>query len=155
MKKLISMTSFVLEQMMRLANKEIDQNNCMLIILKYAEFLRLPLNISMFIPCKLVDGKWIVLEKPNFVGSRKSNVAYCDEYQESQSRVLFEGFELINEDKTYIYLKSKDIKIIYEKSDRLFIIETSDEFTQYASAIEDLVEYNLTLTPTAIKQTGL
>lgn len=33
-------------------------------IFNHANFLKQPLNIGMFVPAKLVDGVWVVLEEP-------------------------------------------------------------------------------------------
>lgn len=34
------------------------------VIQQYTKFITQPLNLSMFIPAKLVNGKWEVLEEP-------------------------------------------------------------------------------------------
>lgn len=59
--KLISMTDFVILQNISLANKEIKHNECGLRILKYANFLKQPLILGMFVPC---DENGNVLEEP-------------------------------------------------------------------------------------------
>jgi len=111
----------------------------------YANFLNQPLNISMFVPAKLVDGEWVVLKEPKGVkccsGILKD--CYCrgdlqfvyedvQEYQIAKENVIFEGFELVEFDNQsilvfdYCSLRLKNLK---EKT------------------IEDLIPFRLTLNP--------
>lgn len=120
--ELISMTDFVLEQ--------IGDN------LKYAQFLKQPLNLGMFVPCTL-EGD--VLEEPCSIGV--GNDFYLqraeDEYKQAKDRVLFEGFEV--RDKWLIHNKHTYTSI--------------DSF----DTIEDIVNFGLELmlTKSAQKQLGL
>jgi hypothetical protein len=104
---------------------------------KYAEFLKQPLELGMFIPC--VDGTPI--EEPEqfrgYVSSTHKNplrpwqIKECEIYQQAKERVLFEGCD--------IRVPSRYRKLM----------------NQY-SCIEDFMELReLTLTPSAIKQLGL
>ena len=67
MEKLKSMTAFVLEQNKQLKNAP-DAYGQYCKIVNHANFLSQTLNISMFVPAKLVDGEWVVLEEPSHYG---------------------------------------------------------------------------------------
>lgn len=111
----------------------------------YSKFLKQTLSIEMFVPCKLVDGVWVVLEEPkpcdcmgyteDCGGCEFTNI----EYQEAKDRVLFEGFE-------------KDNSFVTHKSHASFFYPIS---CLHEQTIEYLVKYNLELTPTALKQIGI
>ena len=101
-------------------------------IRNYANFLKKPLEIWQFVPCKLVDGVWVVLEK------KKPFQDNYYEYQEAKSRCLFEGFVY---DSKMEYWYNNDIGF--------------DEEYIENKTIEDLVKYNLELTASAIKEFGL
>lgn len=105
---------------------------------KRVEFGRQTLNISFFVPAKLVDGEWVVLEhKQNeYLSSLKPHERI--EYETSLSNVLFEGFVY---DSIMEYCHNNDISF--------------DEEYINNKTIEDLVKYNLTLTTTSKKQIGL
>ena len=119
-----------------------------------SKFLKQPLDIWMFIPCKLVDGVWVVLEEietgidlkfhPMSPGNEASKywAEYKErvkEYQEAKDRVLFEGFE-------------KDNSFVTHKSHASFFYPIS---CLHEKSIEDLVKHNLELTPTALKKFNL
>lgn len=145
MKTLTSMTDFVLEQ------NEISLTPFRN-ILNYARFLKQPLAIYQFVPCKLVDGEWVVLEEPDMVyndgvfgvwnGLFQNKNEYIKEYQEALGKVLFEGFE--NSEIGYVYLN-------HEIHGRLMF----DEEIFEDRTIEYLVPYNLPLTKKALKEIGL
>ena len=139
--KLISMTDFVLEQedFLDITNKQ--KLEC---IIKYANFLKQPLELWMFVP---VDENGNVLECPhNYgllnlypTGDKLMDLSFKDslEFQQAKERCLFEGFDLLVG------------QTINTKNPEIFGKEMKDLI------IEDLVKYNLQLTPTAIKQLGL
>lgn len=133
MKNLMSMTDFVL-------NKD---STC---IFKYAKFLKQPLEKWMFVPCKLVDGIWVVLEEPNVNNYHHNAVCsqmYCDdkkEYKKAKERCLFEGFELKGQ---------TDLSWIFKYNNKF------PYFVNKSGNIESIVKYNLQITPTAQKQIGL
>jgi hypothetical protein len=94
----------------------------------YAKFLKQPLELWMFIPC---DENGNVLEykfidDEYHVENRINDTKY-DEYQQAKERCYFNKCNL----------------------------RDSQEIVEYLETIEDLVKYNLQLTPTAIKQLGL
>lgn len=131
------------------------QSNAMSYVISYANFLKQKLELWMFVPCKFVEGVWVVLEEPkrwndflqypeSFDGNKEWYELY--EYQEAKDRVLFEGFEIKNHDKTII-CQSENIISMWKHLEEDWILGFD--------CIEDLVKYNLELTPTAQKQIGL
>jgi hypothetical protein len=139
--KLISMTDFVLDQFSKLEKtQEINilqfRNN----IGNYANFLKQPLTLGMFVPC---DDNGNVLEKPR---EFKNKFSTFEIYQQARERCLFEGFSVRKMEGWNILdfpnnQHSKDFSVF------------EDAFKDMT--IEDIVKYNLQLTPTAIKQIGL
>lgn len=132
--KLISMTDFVLEQKEKLKNSEqgfnIEKYGFIINVCNYAKFLKQPLEQFMFVPC---DENGNVLEKPN-AGMFGYDHVY-NNYNKAKERVLFEGFEYDNKME---YWHNKHISF-------------DEEFCENKT-IEDLIQYNLTLSQTAIKQ---
>lgn len=106
-----------------------------------------PLEKWMFVPCDK-DGN-VIPDKENHF-TRKE----LQEYQQAKERCLFVGFELKE-----IAFNSESIKTIclheflnvfwWHKK------ENKWELSKGISTIEDLVKYNIQLTPTAIKQLSL
>lgn len=154
MKNLISMTDFVLEQTKAYVNdKEIKANIGLHDYLKrtssYANFLKQPLELWMFVPC---DEKGNVLERPECSLGKECYSPPCVKYQQAKERCLFEGFEYVNEDfihnTIHYFIKKEDSKIMWNFNNEW-------RFYPEFKTIEDLVKYNSKLTPTAIKQLGL
>lgn len=114
------------------------------------KFGRQKLELWMFVPCKFVDGVWVVLEEPKWVSPEGVKWEdFVKEYQEAKERILFEGFE-VNTAKTsshtYRKVRSKSVTVSYYNDVSLW------SFEDKLKTIEDLVKYNLVLTPTAQKQ---
>lgn len=142
--KLISMTDFVLEQM-----KEVTLDGTGVVCARignYANFLKQPLTLAMFVPCDL-EGN--VLEEPHNLGLINTyptgdvimdkSFEKAIEYQQAKERVLFEG--------CFLNFKGEVI-----------VKETEFQTLKYADSnwtIEDLTQFDLTLTQSAIKQIGL
>lgn len=125
-------------------------------IIAYCDFLSQKLELWMFVPCKLVDGVWVVLEEPQKFSDENWNEtklsdwgAHCQEYQESKDRVLFEGFEIHAIDYVNVIVRHKDGFLMN------WINNIKCFFGKKNLTIEDLVKYNLELTPTAQKQIGV
>jgi hypothetical protein len=144
--KLISMTDFVLCDDVIFKEKRKFKD----LVLNYANFLKQPLELWMFVPCD-EDGK--VLEMPinyeiwlklhnNDVSSEKGTIGFLihEEYQQAKERCLFEGFEYVN-----------DLQAVRNQDCQAII------FTSFMSSqcVEDFTQYDLQLTQTAIKQLGL
>jgi hypothetical protein len=151
--KLISMTDFVLEQKQSTSIKEKKFIDDELIsiekIRNYANFLKQPLTLGMFVPC---DEEGNILEEPIDNLETKN----CDEldsfnnlvveYDKAKEHVLFEGFK-INENVS-ISCENLILYIFWNYSGTW-------KLSHGIYTIEDLVEYNLTLTESAIKKIGL
>lgn len=101
----------------------------------YANFLKQPLTLGMFVPCDLEDN---VLEEYHNIDNK--NILY----QEARERVLFGGFVIKNY-CSVLFPKT----IIYKDIFNVFWYDSNAEkweVSKYLSTVEDLVEYNLTLT---------
>lgn len=135
------------------------------VIVNYANFLKQELNLSMFVPAKLVNGVWVVLEEPRDyelyllgIAETDEQANKCQEYQEAKERVLFEGVEL-NRDM-YKSTKRKfwyigELRIAHELTYHTGKIEFYFDISHDNSTIEDLVKYNLQLSSSAIKLLNL
>ena len=131
MKKLISMTDFVLDQHQKCISSTNTTYN-------YAEFLKLPLTLAMFVPCDL-DGNY--LEEPT------DQVLYkMSNWYEAKNRIVFEGFEVDYD----TIIRNKDIRLWFTEG-KIFLNNTYTELRN----IEDLIKYDLELTPTALKRIGI
>jgi hypothetical protein len=75
MEKLIPMVEYVLEQYETIQQSNVFENNCY----NYANLLKQPLTLSMFVPC---DDDGNVLEYENDQ----------QKYQKAKEKVIFEGF---------------------------------------------------------------
>ena len=136
--KLISMTDFVLEQKEKLKNSEqgfnIEKYDFIINVCNYAKFLKQPLEQWMFAPCD--ENGNILLDGVNW------NKKF---YQKAQERVLFEGFKVKKNDRWTTFFYKKEF----------FTSFTSFSYIFKNKTIEDLIDFDVTLTQTAIKQLGL
>lgn len=137
------MTDFVLE-----IYKKKSSESGFYPIIRYAEFLKQPLTLGMFIPC---DENGKPLEEPPKITHFDPTEPVPDyveqefyDYEEAKEKVLFESYQLI-----YRFQKWKST-LITKNKDGLGQFDIYDYKT-----IEDLIPLNLTLTPNAIKQLGL
>ena len=119
----------------------------------YSKFLKQTPQLWMFVPCKLVDGVWVVLEEPKLSKDfwDKGEVSKeWEQYQQAKERCYFEGFEVkernCNEAK-FKYIENGLIAVFYHN-------KTTNSFEENADfkTLEDLIPYNLTLTATAQKE---
>jgi len=128
--RLISMTDFVLKQN-KILNKYINYDKGFLfeIIIHYANFLKQPLELWMFVPC---DEEGNILEEPKIENYLKSCQGTFFEdlkkYQQAKERCLFKN-------------EFNDLHNIFLLND--------------ICNIESLIKYNLELTKTAEKLIGL
>ena len=133
MKNLISNTEFG----KLLLTKHLSDKQVRDIRDNFDSFLSQSLELWMFVPCD-EDGN--VLEEPDSIGV--GNYFYyekaLDQYQQAKERCLFEGLQFDYETATVYY----GIGLV------IYMLGAS-------KTIEDLVKYNLELTPTAQKQIGL
>lgn len=144
--KLCSMTDFVLEQRQEVENNaknSIVTSYTKLLdnIFNYANFLKQPLTLGMFIP---TDENGNILEEPK-ISCACCKVCTCSEeyhkkYEQAQSKVLFKGFEYSKGTLEFV-------------SNRMGCIYPFPNVKNYT--IENLIKYDLELTESAIKQLGL
>ena len=125
MEKLMSMTDFVLNDDVIFKEKRIFKD----LVLNYATFLKQPLELWMFVPCdedcNAIDAKFY----PASMSFAVEAESYFSKYQQAKERCLFDGYNgTIHQLQNLIKLKI---------------------------TVENMVKYNLQLTPTAIKQIGL
>jgi len=120
----------------------------------YDNLLNQPLKLEYFVLC---DDEGNVLEEPNkheyFGGIKKETFAY-QEYKRAKSKVLFDGFDVLQlnqreDNEVFLHIKIEKMYFScwfkYGK-----VSEYNEEKT-----IEDILKLNLTLTPNAIKQFNL
>jgi hypothetical protein len=158
--KLISMTDLVIERCnekisfmtpMEKVKRAVDAFNE---IINYANFLKQPLTLGMFVPC---DENGNVLEEPkeedyfdsgfNLEFNQKHfKDVILPEYQQAKERVLFEGVS-IKEFGRVIITNSKGIENTIANAN---IKKCIPNWT-----IETLINWEITLTESAIKQLGL
>ncbi len=135
------------------------------LIFKIKDFLKQTPELWMFIPCKLVDGVWVVFEEPTLdsiklmpLTSEGWDGKYYrlkKEYQQAKERVLFEGFEVVSINGDFTVLQHKDFQLIFDYESNLITVN-HPKFTDYIETIEDFTinrfeKYNIELT----KQSGL
>jgi hypothetical protein len=154
--RLISMTDFVLEQ------KETSTYECPLHewlhlesgkltkIRNYANFLKQPLELWMFVPCD-ENGKPMKEGYEVFDEDCTEYDEYVFKYQKAKERCLFEGFKINCPKDTVEFTKS-----ITDESGYLHIawfskITCSWHFSKTLKFIES-IGYGFTLTQTAINQ---
>lgn len=143
--KLISMTDFVLEQTELLYEK--NQSKLIHNIVYYAQFLKQPLKLEMFVPC---DDEGNVLKRPNetdiewfnnqIYGDFSQRYTAIFNYQQAKEKVLFEGFSYNSEDATIERV---------EKDGGIWSIDI-DNLVKYT--IEDMIQCELKLTQISTKQ---
>lgn len=141
MSRLISITDFVLNGM-QTADYIKLYDGCR----NYANFLKQPLTLGMFVPCDL-DGNVLKIIPLN-EHKQGSIFEFIQHklFEEAKERVLFEGIEYVEE-------KHKRSHSIVRICKSLSTINYPDFWKN--KTIEDLIPYNLRLTPTALKQIGL
>ena len=159
--KLISMTSFVLEN----AKQPYVEGTKYKDLVNYAKFLKQPLKLEMFVPC---DNDEEIL-KPQYIAGKE--VIYNElveefimdkvkEYNEAKEKVLFEGFNLNQKDFSKlesIFCLTKECFQItfFTKEKGCFMDNLKTNKTYEIKTIEDLIQFKLELTESAIKQIGL
>jgi hypothetical protein len=166
MKNLISMTNFVLEQNST-EGKSLTSTDWLkefelrfIKIVKYAEFLKKPASIGMFVPCDL-NGNVLENFSTHFpTGNNELEetiFAKNKEYQEAEERVLFKNFQVVNLPiKQGLYSKS-----IADGSGLIHLFWYSKvteiwSLSHGLNTIEDLAIFNsIELTQTALKKISL
>jgi len=148
------MTEFVLEQTRFIKTADFRTSHIPLNNLhNYANFLNQPLCISQFVACKLVEGKWKVLEEIN--EDYPNNVEFSEEieeYRKAKQRCLFKGFKIESHTDNFFSVRCENniVNVMWNASD-----ERNWFPARGLSTIEDLTKYNLELSQTAVKTLGL
>ena len=135
--KLISMTDYVLESQ---RFKE-DSDTAIFKVTNYAQFLKQPLNLGMFVPCDLNEN--ILPDCNKYLSFQKGII-----YGLAKKRVLFEGFEIDFEDGC-INPFIEHFPIGFFNIDNKWVL--SDKF----KTIEDLAIQKLILTKSISEILGL
>src|SRR5690606_19676303 len=116
----------------------------------YAQFLKQPLRLEMFVPC---DEEGNVLEVPTDTTSMRRNQK-IEQYNEAKEKVLFEGFKINTYSNGTKYISGFcKTYLIYPEG--LYDDNNNCAPTPTKDMIESLLEYcesKIELTPTAIKQ---
>ena len=142
--KLISMTSFVLQQANYTDVSNISEKYAT--IWNYANFLKKPLKLEMFVPC---DENGNVLDTSDAFKSCEKGFLYG----KAKERVLFKYFKVVE-------YSDNTIEIVSDTAPN-FIIPfkklSNKDWEQRYNHIEDLLKsiIEIQLTETAIKQIGL
>lgn len=147
--KLIPMTTFVVEQPTTYEwGAIIPQYRLYQNILKYAQFLKQPLALWMFIPCDSNGKLYDMLEVEKWKEHSHYSTHYKEElefFEQAKSRVLFEGFEIeLSKSRIGFYLPE------YNCIDYSIVQNNFSSPSKWLTTIEDLIIYSgLTLTETA------
>ena len=132
--KLISMTVFVLEQSKRIMNVEITHLESHNQIVNYANFLKQPLKLEMFVPC---DDNGNVLEGIIGNGMIHNYSEKVKQYEQAKDKVLFDGFDIYSNGDLH------NAFVTFESS-RLEIMNVENLITDF--------QYSFYLTPNAIER---
>jgi hypothetical protein len=135
--KLISITDYVLNSIEKVGYGK-SQVEFVATVRAYANFLKQPLNLGMFIPC---DENGNVVEYPDHNYNSMEYMDEFDVYNEAKNRVLFEGFEIRNKNNFY-FIEKKESSVYFR------ILKNTTK------TIEDLIPVwlEVLLTQSAIKQ---
>ena len=137
--KLISMTDFVLEQSKRIMNVEITHLESHHQIVGYANFLKQPLKLEMFIcsvPEPEIQGGYS--EDGSFIGGYDEK--WIEEYYEAKDKVLFENYSVV---------KQSTYSIVVDSHGRNVWLSWNESKT-IESLINEVTE--VSLTPNAIER---
>lgn len=154
------MTDFVLHE----ERFKEDSDTAIFKVTNYAQFLKQPLTLGMFVPCD-ADGN--VLEKPkdfnDFLFNSDTSTPtkdyyvihgkHINEYYQAKERILFEGFEI----KDYPDVISFYTSWGYFDWDKEFLhfIDIENNYSTTIETVENLLKYRLELTESAKKQIGI
>jgi hypothetical protein len=98
-------------------------------IVQHTKLITSKVNISLFVPAKLVDDEWVVLSEPYGVDFHIPETV--EDYYTALGKVMFEDMKAI-EMTTYVIVKNKENELIW--------ISLADK------TIQDLIKLKLPLT---------
>ena len=141
--KLISMTDFVLSKELILDNDNYkESDNAIDSIFKYANFLKQPLTLGMFVPCNY-DGNFLT-KPPIREEDYEDDLidAVIDKrYEIAQSKVLFSGFTLIEiVENEYIHVSNGTLTLFFHNSNE--IESNTNNYNGWVSIVEDFINSN-------------
>ena len=145
--KLTSMTDFVLKMLNESSPNDFIKS--ISIIRRYAELLKQPLTLSMFVPC---DDQGNVLEyQPAFCLALPGSDQYKKhkEYWKAEKKVLFKGFESTRFDGMPPFenrVMRYDYYVLSFVKDMVMFLDKK------VNTVEDILFMDLELTESAIKQ---
>jgi hypothetical protein len=129
--------------------------------LKFSNFLSQEPNIGMVVAAVEEDGVWRVLSKPIFDfnneydGEKRREFAIAlKEFETALDNVIFEGFEYDGSEEGFIYVKNGETLLIFDTENKTLML-SNNMLTDNIKTIEQLTQYNLTLTPKFAKELGL
>lgn len=148
--KLISMTDFVLEQEKLYPCSDLKDYNeinekVLNAIINYAQFLKQPLKLEMFVPCD-EDGNFLeepIFHEPNNENEIGNYEKLIEEYYEAKDKVLFDN---------YLVIKKSNYSVVIDSHGRDVWLSWNQSKT-IESLINEVTE--VSLTPNAIKKIGL
>lgn len=146
--ELISMTNFVIEQRKRILRKIDYKEKLGLyanIIYAYANFLKQPLELWMFVPCLFNGGHNVVMEEPTIYSNDEYDTIEVQLYNEAKNKCLFNGFKIEFSSNTTNILSCNGKKYAYSVNNKF-------QFYGNIKLIEELVGNEIWLTQTAIKK---
>lgn len=114
-------------------------------IYRYAQFLKQKPELWMFVAC--VDGN--VLQMPQPTDGDDGNWNYqarFNQYQQAKQKCLFEGFEVVEDNRYFITVGSGTQQISFDKETPSVASKNDKEI----KTISEICQFNLPLTQTAI-----
>jgi len=153
--KLIPMTAFVLAEEAFISQfytrdaRTIEPYNN---IVRYAQFLTPIPTLGMFVPCD-ADGNVLLIPGSAPIYTHSEN--YIIKYNEAKSKVLFEGWSVIGQDDNVVEIEKDNENIwidFFLKHNLTPCLKLHSGYEEDIHSIEELIQYDLKLTPTAKKQ---
>ena len=119
----------------------------------YADFLKQPLKLEMFIPCYYRNGFPIAYTKDTLVNSME----LLNEFEEAKERVLFKGFVFEESQKEALKNNTQLSVSIYTENSFYITHRLNGKWHTWfgLKTVEDLIKCKIELSKTAIKQIGL
>lgn len=128
-------------------------------IINYAEFLKQPLKLGMFVPCDEDDN--LIDSNSIFASNEKDYIfenEYFYKYLQAKERVLFEGLIIQSDKKDVEFYDGfrfyNETNVLEDMNSIVFEFDGTVR-NEKINIVEDITSFNITLTETAIKQLGL
>lgn len=108
-------------------------------ILNYAQLLKQPPELWMFVPCD-EDGK--VMKEPGTAPIYTHSLEYIEKYKQAKQRCLFEGFEIIFQDNNSLIVRRNLVRISFRSNTKCVTFDL----------ISDITKFNLPLSQNTINK---